>query len=53
MTIYEADKGYDSDELRMKMLRRGYLPIIDYRKNRKGRVKTEDMHAYFGISKKR
>ena len=53
MTICEADKGYDSGELRMEMLRRGYVPIIGYRKNRSERVKTEDMYAYFGASKKR
>lgn len=53
MTICEADKGYDSDELRMEMLRRGYVPIISYRKNRKQIVKTEDIYAYFGASPKR
>ena len=53
MTICEADKGYDSDELRMQMLKRGYLPIIGYRKNRKERVKTEEIYNYFGVTKKR
>jgi transposase len=53
MTICEADKGYDSDELRMEMLKRGYLPIIGYRKNRKGKIKTEEIYACFGTSKRR
>ncbi len=53
MTIYEADKGYDSDDLRMEILRRGYVPIIGYRKNRKEIGKTEDIYAYFGVSQKR
>jgi transposase len=53
MTICEADKGYDSDQLRMEMLKRGYLPIIGYRRNRKERVTTEEIYNRFGISKKR
>ena len=53
MTICEADKGYDSDELRMQMLKRGYLPIIGYRKNRKEKVETEEIYNYFGATKKR
>lgn len=53
MTICEADKGYDSDELRMEMLKRGYLPIIGYRKSRKERVTTGEIHACFGTSKNR
>lgn len=42
LTTCVADKGYESDELRMEMLRRGYVPIIGYRKNRKERVKTDE-----------
>jgi len=53
MTICEADKGYDSAELRMDMLLRGYIPIIDYRRNQKNRVPTEEMYSYFRMSKKR
>ena len=52
MTICEADKGYDSEELRMEMLKKGYLPIIGYRKNRKGKVETEEIYNYFGASRK-
>ena len=51
MTICEADKGYDSDEL--QMLKRGYLPIIGYRKNRKEKVKAEEVYSYFRATKKR
>jgi transposase len=53
MTICEADKGYDSSELRMEMLRRGYVPAIGYRRNQKNRVQTEEIYARFGVSKKR
>lgn len=53
MTICEADKGYDSDELRMQMLERSYLPIIGYRKNRKERVETEEIYTYFRATRKR
>jgi transposase len=53
MTICEADKGYDSNELRGQILKRGYLPIIGHRKNRKVRVKTEEIYKCFGGSKKR
>ena len=53
MAICEADKGYDSAELRMEMLRRGYVPIIGYRRNQKNRVPTEEICAYFGVSKQR
>jgi len=53
MTICEADKGYDSDELRMEMLKRGYIPIIGYRKNRKKRVETKEMYTLFRASKNR
>ena len=53
MTICEADKGYDSDELRMEILKKGYVPFIGYRKNRKEKVKTEEMYAYFGVPRKR
>jgi len=53
MTICEADKGYDSDKLRQEMLKRGYVPIIGYRKNRKERVKTEEIYNFFGVPKKR
>ena len=53
MTICEADKGYDSAELRMEMLQRGYVPIIGYRRNQKNHVPTKEIYAYFGASKQR
>lgn len=53
MTICEADKGYDSDQLRMKILEKGYFPLIGYRKNRKDRISTSEMYACFGIKKRR
>jgi hypothetical protein len=52
MTTTSA-KGNDSDERRQEMLKRGYVPIIGYRKNRKERVKTKEIYNYFGIAKKR
>ena len=52
MTICEADKGYDSTELRMEMLHRGYVPIIGYRRNQKNRVSTEEIYSYFKGRKK-
>ena len=45
--------GMRPDELRMQMLKRGYLPIIGYRKNRKEKVETEEIYNYFGATKKR
>ena len=53
MTLCEADKGYDSDELRMDMLKRGYLPVIGYRRNRRERIQTEEIYKCFGGERKR
>jgi len=53
MTICEADKGYDSDSLRQKVLERGYIPVIAYRKNRKYRVSTKEICEFFRTSPKR
>jgi len=53
MTVCEADKGYDSDELRMQMLGKGYLPLISYRKNRKEKVRIEEVYFYFKKPKRR
>ena len=53
MTICEADKGYDSAALRMEILRRGYLPIIGYRRNQKNHISTGDLYAFFKVSKRR
>lgn len=32
--IFEADKGYDSRELRLKLVQQGIYPLIPYRGNR-------------------
>jgi len=53
MSICEADKGYDADDLRQEMLKRGYVPIIGYRKNRKERVKTKEIYDFFRVTTKR
>jgi hypothetical protein len=53
MTICETDKGYDSDELRIEILKMGFLPIIGYRKNRKERVETKDIYTCFKAERKR
>ena len=53
MSICEADKGYDTDDLRQEMLKRGYVPIIGYRKNRKERVKTKEIYDFFRVTTKR
>ena len=38
MTICEADKGYDSANFRLELLKRGYLPLIGRRKNQKNYI---------------
>ena len=53
MTICEADKGYDADHLRQKILNRDYLPLIGYRKNRKEKISTTEIADFFGIKRKR
>ena len=41
MSICEADKGYDSDDLRQKMFNKGYFPFIGCRKNRKTSISSK------------
>ena len=53
MTICEADKGYDASHLRQNILKRGYLPLIGYRKHCKGKVSTKKAADFFGITRKR
>lgn len=53
MTICEADKGYDADPLRQKILMRGYLPLIGYRQNRREKVSTKEIADFFGVKRKR
>ena len=53
MTICEADKGYDASYLRQSILNKGYLPLIEYRKNNKQRVGTSEIATFFGITRRR
>lgn len=53
MTICEADKGYDTDTFRQRLLIKGYLPVISYRKNRKFRVSTKEIASFFGFTRSR
>ena len=36
MSIVEADKGYDSQTVRLGIVKKGHYPLIPYRGNRKG-----------------
>lgn len=36
MSIVEADKGYDSLQVRLEILKRGHYPLIPYRGNKRG-----------------
>jgi IS5 family transposase len=51
LTPCEADKGYDSDSTKQQLLYRGYLQIIGYRKNRKGKVETKKIYEFFRVKK--
>ena len=53
MSTCEADKGYDSDNLRQEILSRGYVSIIGYRRNRKERIETREIYDFFGVAKRR
>lgn len=53
MCVLEADKGYDSSELRQKLLSRKILPIIPYRKNRKDKIDIKEICKTFSIMPKR
>jgi len=53
MGICEADKGYDADPFRESLLKKGYIPLIGYRKHRKHRVSTTEIAKHFGIISKR
>lgn len=47
MICIEADKGYDSSRLRQELLRKGFLPLIPWRKNNKEELKVEDAFHLF------
>jgi IS5 family transposase len=47
--VVEADKGYDSAELRQQLLNRGFFPLIPWRKNVKGAPTIKEVSAAFGL----
>lgn len=49
MIIVEADKGYDSADLRQELLNRGFFPLIPWRKNVKGAPTIKEVAAEFGL----
>ncbi len=53
MSICEADKGYDSDKLRLTVLNKGYLPVIGCRKSRREQMSTKKVADFFGITRRR
>ena len=50
MLILEADKGYNSHELRLELLEMNVFPLIPYRKKNK---KAELFRQQFSIESKR
>ena len=53
MLICEADKGYDSDFFRQKLLSKCCIPLIGYRKHRKFKLSTGKTAQILGITRKR
>ena len=53
MIIVEADKGYDSAELRQELLNRGFLSLIPWRRNVKGAPIIKEGANQFGVKLKR
>ena len=49
MIVVEADKGYDSAELRQELLNRGFFPLIPWRKNVKGAPTLKEVATEFGL----
>jgi IS5 family transposase len=49
MIVVEADKGYDSAELRQELLNRGFFPLIPWRKNVKGAPTIKEVASQFGL----
>jgi IS5 family transposase len=49
MIVVEADKGYDSGELRQELLNRGFFSLIPWRKNVKGAPTIKEVAAEFGL----
>lgn len=53
MTIFEADKGYDSDKFRQEVLDLGYLPVISYRRSKIDKISMKEVANFFGFTRKR
>ena len=51
--LLEADKGYDSWEVRQKLLKKKILPIIPYKRNRKDKVDLSEVCKTFSVVRKR
>jgi transposase len=49
MIVVEADKGYDSADLRQGLLNRGFFPLIPWRKNVKNAPKIQEVSSEFGL----
>ena len=49
MVVVEADKGYDSAELRQELLNRGFFPLIPWRKNVKEAPTIQEVANEFGL----
>lgn len=49
MIVVEADKGYDSAELRQELLNRGYFPLIPWRKSVKSGPTMNEVSERFGL----
>lgn len=49
MIVVEADKGYDSTELRQELLNRGFFPLIPRRKSVKGAPTLREVASQFGL----
>lgn len=47
--VVEADKGYDSAELRQELLNRGFFPLIPWRKSVKGAPGIKEVATEFGL----
>ena len=49
MIVVEADKGYDSAELRQELLNRGFFPLIPWRKNVKEAPTIKEVANQFAL----
>ena len=49
MIVIEADKGYDSADLRQELLRRGFFPMIPWRTNIKNAPKLTEVSKQFEL----